>query len=84
MNHVIMVLGDRRVVELRGLIRARSSGKRYAPEEWDITVSAGFEMIAMATGYAELVWTTPKTRWIVRRGKPSDVLFEASEHGWYL
>lgn len=84
MNHVIMVLGDRRVVELRGLIRAWSSGKRYAPEEWDITVSAGFEMIAMATGYAELVWTTPKTRWIVRRGKPSDVLFEASEHGWYL
>lgn len=83
-NHVVMVLGDRNVVELRGIMRARSSGKRYAPEEWNVALNSGFQMIALATGYAELVWTTPKTRWIVRRGKPSDVLAEASEHGWYV
>lgn len=83
-NHVIMVLGDRHVVELRGLVRARSTGKRYAPEEWDVAVSSALEMIALADGYAELLWTTPKTRWIVKHGKPSDVLTEASEHGWYL
>ncbi|CAK9035577.1 unnamed protein product [Durusdinium trenchii] len=83
-NHVVMVLGDRSVVESRGIARAQLSGKRYAREEWEATVSSGFEMIALATGYAELVWTTPRTRWIVKKGKPSDVLSEASERGWFL
>ena len=83
-NHVVMVLGDRHLVERRGMARAHLSGKRYAPEEWKATVQSGFDMIALATGYAEFVWTTPRTRWLVRKGTPHDVLHEASKHDGIL
>ena len=80
-NHVIMVLGDRKVIQQRGMLRARATGKRYAPEEWDESVSHGFDMITLATGYAEFVWTTPKTKWLVRRGRPEDVFTAAANLG---
>ena len=81
-NHVVMVIGDRNVVQKRGQARAQSSGKRYAPEEWDIAVASGRKMVSLATGYAELVWTTPRTSWIVSKGNASDVISKLpSEQG---
>ena len=80
-NHVVMVLGDREIIRKRGLRRARTTGKRYAPEEWNESVSNGLHMIALATGHAELVWTTPHTRWIVKKGQPQDVFRAAAARG---
>ncbi|CAJ1337428.1 unnamed protein product [Effrenium voratum] len=80
-NHVVLVIGDRRVIQHRGMIRARATGKRYAPGLWEASVRNALEMVALATGYAELVWTTPRTRWLVRKGRPEEVLLEAEEYG---
>ena len=80
-NHVIMVLGDRETIQQRGRIRAQATGKRYAPEEWDESVSNGFKMVALATGYAEFAWTTPRTKWLVKRGLPIDVFNAATSFG---
>jgi len=80
-NHVVLVLGHPRAIRLRGLRRARATGKRYAPQEWQRSVDGGLGLVARATGLAELVWTTPRQRWLVRAGRPADVLHAVAALG---
>mmetsp|Transcript_51195 Transcript_51195/g.165838 ORF Transcript_51195/g.165838 Transcript_51195/m.165838 type:complete len:327 (-) Transcript_51195:220-1200(-) len=81
MSHVVLVLGRRGTIQRRGLRRARRSGKRYAPQEWDLSIRNGLGLVARADGYAELVWTTPHARWLVQGGRPDDVLHATASVG---
>jgi len=73
-NHVVLVLGHKKTIRMRGELRAKTTGKRYAPQEWDVSLRNGLGMVSRANGHAELVWTTPRPTWLVRRGRADHVL----------
>lgn len=78
-NHMILVLGEPRLIIQRGLQRAQATGKRYEPQEWDKSLTNSLRMVALVDS-ADFFWTTPSggaLLSVVATGDPHDVLQEA-------